>query len=166
MRSLLRTVTADPAPVILALNHWLTHHPKLLTLAVFAALPDEIDLSSLILAHPHRQWAYPRVCNDQLSFHLVTHPPSQLSPAAFGILEPIASRPEIPIPSIDAFLCPGLAFDPHGGRLGRGKGYYDRMLANARPDALKIGVGYPYQIISNTCSEPHDIHMDEVICGI
>jgi 5-formyltetrahydrofolate cyclo-ligase len=78
-------------------------------------------------------------------------------------LEPLPCLPELPVARIDAFFCPGLAFDSHGGRLGRGRGFYDRMLAQARPDALKVGVCFPRQLVSDTCPEAHDVRMDELV---
>ena len=163
MRRLLRDRTLDSRPVNRILDAWLTHRPALQTLAVFAPLPGEVDLMELTARHPERRWVYPRVTGQNLTFHVVKTPAADLASGAFGILEPSPDLPEIPLEEIDAFFCPGLAFDPDGGRLGRGKGFYDRMLANARPDALKAGVCFPCQIIADTYAEAHDIHMDEVI---
>jgi len=164
MRQLLRTLKADSRPVCEALRQWLAARPHLKTIAVFSALPGEIDLSDFITHHPGIRWAYPRVIDDNgLKFHQVHNPAADLLPGNFSILEPSPTLPEIPPAEIDAFICPGLAFDPTGGRLGRGKGYYDRILEKARPDALKIGVCFPEQIVPETFSEPHDIHMDAII---
>lgn len=165
MRRILRVNTPDSLPVRRALHDWLSEHPEPRTIAVFAALPGEPDLADLIAAHPERRWVYPRVDGSDLVFHQVKHPASELVPGAFRILEPSPALATVPLREIDAFLCPGLAFDPHGGRLGRGKGFYDRMLASARADALKIGVCFPCQIVPDTYPESHDIRMDAVVCG-
>jgi 5-formyltetrahydrofolate cyclo-ligase len=165
MRQLLRSLNASSQPACDALEKWLAQHPELRTIAVFAALPGEIDLGKLIASHPEICWAYPRVLGDSLRFHHVQNPADHLQRGNFSILEPHDHLPEVSPAEIDAFLCPGLAFDLAGGRLGRGKGYYDRVLASARPDALKIGVCFPEQIVPETFSEPHDIHMHTVIFG-
>ena len=55
--------------------------------------------------------------------------------------------------------------EPTGGRLGRGRGFYDRMLAKARPDALKLGICFEIQLVADTFPEPHDVRMDHVIAG-
>jgi 5-formyltetrahydrofolate cyclo-ligase len=163
MRRVLRENAHDSLPVRRALGDWLTQRPGLRTIAVFAALPGEPDLAELTTAHPERRWVYPRVDGDELVFQIVTNPARELVPGAFGILEPFPTLAIAPLQEIDAFICPGLAFDHNGGRLGRGKGFYDRMLANAREDALKIGVCFAYQIVPDTHPETHDILMKKVI---
>lgn len=165
MRALLRDHPSNPEPVRHALAQWLATRPHLQTIAVYSALPGEVDLTALLAENPERHWAYPRVSGDHLTFHLVDDPEIHLTPGAFGIREPSPMTPEIPLDRIDAFLCPGLAFDTRGGRLGRGRGFYDKLLSKARPDAEKIGVCFPSQIVADTFAEPHDIHMDHVICG-
>ncbi len=163
MRRMSRGDAPDSRGVCEEINHWLLKHPHLKTIAVFSALPGEVDLSDLVARHPDRRWVYPRVQGHHLAFHAVKNPASELVAGAFGILEPRHALPEIDFVHIDAFLCPGLAFDARGGRLGRGRGFYDRMLAMARPDALKIGVCFPWQIVDDTFPENHDIPMDEVV---
>lgn len=163
MRRILRGGEQDSEPVCRQLERWLQERPSLKTLGVFSALPGEVDLSGLVARHPDRCWVYPRVRGDELAFHAVENPDTDLIPGAFGIREPRPDLSEVPVESIDAFFCPGLAFDKHGGRLGRGKGFYDRLLANARPDALKVGVCFPWQVVDDTFAEPHDITMDAVV---
>jgi 5-formyltetrahydrofolate cyclo-ligase len=142
---------------------WLAARPELRIIATFAALPDEVDLAALIEKFPDRCWVFPRVAGDDLTLHVVHHPASELVTGAFGILEPAVGLAEIAVDRIDAFFCPGLAFDLDGGRLGRGRGFYDRMLVRARPDSLKIGVCFNCQMVSDTFSEPHDVRMNVVV---
>jgi 5-formyltetrahydrofolate cyclo-ligase len=59
-------------------------------------------------------------------------------------------------------LVPGIAFDPQGHRLGRGKGYYDRFLA-AHPDIYKIGVCFDFQKVPEVPVDEFDIPVDEVV---
>ena len=165
MRQLLPNPSPDPRPACAALDTWIQGQPNIRTIAVFSALPGEVCLLGFIAKHSQIQWAYPRVIGGHLSFHLVKNPQTELLPGTFGIAEPSPTLPEIPASEIDAFLCPGLAFDANGGRLGRGKGFYDRILATARPGALKIGVCFPEQLVPDTFSEPHDVLMDRVISG-
>lgn len=166
MRRLMDANPVDSASVHSAVENWLAAHPDLQTIAVFSALPGEVDLTKIIAAHPERHWAWPRVEGDGLHFHRVENPETQLTPGAFGVREPSPDLPVIPVEMIDAFFCPGLAFDPRGGRLGRGRGFYDRMLANARPGALKIGICFPWQIMADVFCEAHDVLMDEIVSAV
>ena len=159
MRLALLTRETPPDHACMALAQWLIAHPALRTIAIYSPLPGEVDLSILLQQRPDLHWVYPRVRGESLTFHSG----GNLLPGSFGILEPAEGSPEIAVCDIDAFICPGLAFDPRGGRLGRGRGFYDRVLANARNDALKIGVCFDSQIVPDTFAEAHDVHMDVVI---
>lgn len=64
---------------------------------------------------------------------------------------------------IDVILVPGVAFDVDGNRLGRGKGYYDKILKLTR--AYKMGVCFDFQFLDQVPTEDHDISMDKVICS-
>lgn len=159
MRETLRDTHPSSTAPCAALDCWLDAHPTLRTIAVYSPLPGEVDLSSSVLARPDLLWVYPKVTGHHLGFH---HG-GNLTPGSFGILEPGPGSPETAVSEIDAFLCPGLAFDRKGGRLGRGRGFYDRMLARARADALKIGICFDFQLVPDTFPEPHDIFMDELL---
>ena len=134
------------------------------SIAIFSALPGEPDITPLIETLPQHRWLLPRVDGDLLHFHQVRDMASELKPGAFGILEPDHSLPTTPKSGIDIFICPGLAFDSSGGRLGRGRGFYDRALAEANEHALKIGVGFACQLVDDTFPETHDILMHAVLC--
>lgn len=143
---------------------WLNDHPQARVIASFAALPGEPDLLPLVARHPERTWVFPTVRGEHLTFHPVANTAADFEAGSFGIREPASSLPTTPNRDIDVFLCPGLAFTESGGRLGRGRGFYDRMLALARQDAIKLGVCFPFQITDNTFAEPHDIAMDGIVC--
>jgi len=103
--------------------------------------------------------ALPRVLGEDLQFHWVASR-AELQPGRFGILEPAADAP-IAGNDFDLILVPGLAFDLRGGRLGRGKGFYDRFLSTAC--GLRAGVCFEDQIEGEVPVEPHDLRMDFVI---
>lgn len=155
----------DAGRVCEAVRQWLDARPALRSVALYAPLPQEVDLMPLLAWDPDRRWLFPRVCGQHLVFHEVRDAACDLHPGHRDIREPSPTLPVVPPPAIDAFLCPGIAFDPHGGRLGRGRGYYDRALASARPDALKVGICLPVQLVADTFPLPHDVHMDVVISG-
>ena len=78
---------------------------------------------------------------------------------AFGIDEPSVINEWSG--KIDICIIPGLGFDKSGGRIGFGKGYYDKFLS--KNSCIKIGIAYSDQIKENVFSEPHDIPMDIVV---
>jgi len=85
----------------------------------------------------------------------------EMRPGRFGVPEPAAGCPVILLNQLDLVLVPGVAFDLLGGRLGRGKGFYDRLLAQVR--GHKCGVAYDLQIVSSVPVEPHDIRVDSIL---
>jgi 5-formyltetrahydrofolate cyclo-ligase len=93
---------------------------------------------------------------------------SELVEGAYKILEPKAElrtlpnkivRPE----NLDLVMVPGTAFDPKGGRMGQGKGYYDRLLARVRPDAALVAIAFDCQIFDEIPVSAHDVFMDKVL---
>lgn len=145
-------------------SHIANHHDFLTrteTISVFSALESEIDLSSLHQLLPNKKLVYP-LCHKggRLSFHFVTDP-SELTPGMLGILEPKPDRhKEIPIPNINLFLCPGLAFAHDGKRLGHGGGFYDRALHKKSATALTCGIAMHQQILPVVPHDHHDILMN------
>lgn len=85
---------------------------------------------------------------------------SDLVKGAYGIYEPRVIEPA-ETDDIDAAIIPGIAFDRRGGRLGFGKGYYDRFLSEFR--GVKIGFCYEFQLIDELPLDSHDIPMDIII---
>lgn len=149
--------------IAVGISDWLRMRPEIRRLGTFAALPGEPDLRHLHQLVPSVELIYPLVQADQrLCFHLVTDPEA-LEPGSFGIMEPNPLvHPPVSAGSIDAFLCPGIAFDSAGTRLGRGAGFYDRALAEARPEAARLGVGFAAQAASALPRESHDVVMDHL----
>ncbi|MCX6877218.1 MAG: 5-formyltetrahydrofolate cyclo-ligase [Verrucomicrobia bacterium] len=165
IRRHLRDAPLDEGSVYEATRQWLAARPALRTVALYAALPGEVNLLPLVTWDPSRCWVFPRVCGDALVLHEVRDPGHDLVRGSFNIREPSPALPVVQVSAVEVFLCPGLAFDGKGGRLGRGRGCYDRMLAMARPGAIKVGICHAVQRIKDTFPAPHDVPMDEVISG-
>lgn len=94
--------------------------------------------------------------------------PSELTAGAFGILEPRLSLRRmtgklIEPAEIDLVQVPGVAFDRNGGRLGHGKGYYDRLLKRCRHDAAFVGLAFDCQLFPEIPMSPFDVRMDLVV---
>ena len=83
-----------------------------------------------------------------------------------GVLEP-ANWEAVDPYTVDVVIMPGMAFDLHGGRLGYGKGFYDRILATCRTTCTKIGICYAWQVIEGDLPLfRHDVRMDWVITEV
>jgi 5-formyltetrahydrofolate cyclo-ligase len=125
--------------------------------AAFSALDGEPDV--LDPWPQDKRIALPRVAGAELTFHWIVRR-AELQPGRFGVLEPAAEAPGAGS-EFDLILIPGMAFDLRGGRLGRGRGYYDRFLAGAR--GLRLGVCFEDQIVEAVPSEAHDLRMDFLV---
>jgi len=86
---------------------------------------------------------------------------TDLEPGQFGIREPNARSAEVALNQLDLVLTPGVAFDLHCRRLGRGRGYYDRLLAEVR--GVTCGVGFDEQIIERIPVAPHDVVLNCIL---
>lgn len=78
----------------------------------------------------------------------------------FEILEP-SGKPFSAIETIDVIIVPGVAFDIHNRRMGRGKAYYDKTLLNSK--AYKIGICFDFQLFEEIPCDRFDVKMDLVI---
>ncbi len=138
---------------------------KAQTVLVFQPLPDEPDLTALWADgfEPAKIWAFPKIEADTLALYRVTDL-ADFAPGSFGILEP---KPEparrLPPSAIDLALIPGLAFDPSGGRLGRGRGFYDRLLADPAWRATTLGIAFRQTEFSAVPRAPHDIPLHGIL---
>jgi len=101
----------------------------------------------------------PVVQGDELELRSY-HCPDDLAIGSYGILEPTGT-PFHDYTNIDLVIVPGVAFDVSGSRLGRGKGYYDRLLPKLT--AYKIGICFPFQLVNEIPTEEFDIRMNEII---
>jgi 5-formyltetrahydrofolate cyclo-ligase len=76
----------------------------------------------------------------------------ELVPGKHGILAPAKGK-TAQNPAVDFILTPGLAFDWEGYRLGYGRGYYDRFFDSLPDSAVRVGIGFDFQVVSKL---PHD----------
>lgn len=93
---------------------------------------------------------------------------SELVEGAYKILEPKPELRDAPGKKVapgelDLVMVPGTAFDPRGGRMGQGKGYYDRLLSQARPDCPLVALAFECQMFPEIPVAPHDVFMDKVL---
>ena len=138
---------------------------KASSILFFASMPDEVDLWPLldealaggkIAALPR----YNSAINDYQACRVQNHA-GDVGPGQFGIREPKLHCPEIPVERLGLILVPGLAFDHFGRRLGRGRGFYDRLLAGI--PGTKCGVAFDEQIVETVPAVKSDVAMDYVL---
>lgn len=128
------------------------------TVLAYWPLPGEVDLRPLVM-DGGRRFALPVVCGEDLV--LKEYDPAQMVKGAFGIMEPGPGARTVLPEEIDFAIIPGVAFDSARMRLGRGRGYYDRLLPSIR--CHKAGVAFPFQIYDAVPSDPWDVPMDSVV---
>lgn len=126
---------------------------------MYHALPDEVDTRMFLDKWaPSKQFFLPRV--NGVNLDILPYDRSRLELGSFHIEEPTGD--DLVDPStLELIIVPAVAYDRKGNRLGRGKGYYDRLLAET--SACKIGVAYEFQMLEEIPAEPHDVPVDMVI---
>ena len=135
------------------------------TIHIFISKTDEPDTSPIIESawESGKTVAVPCVIPETFElFHSQLKSFEDLSSGALGVLEPspegrIAMNPE----SFDLVIIPGVAFDRQGGRLGYGKGYYDRFLEQTT--AFRLALAFNFQVLEKVPTEKHDVPMNGVL---
>lgn len=135
------------------------------TVFLFVPFGTEIDLWPLaILA----KTAGKRVCVPAFDAALRAYRPKELPDPTrdlvsgrMGIREPGPGCAWFDPAALDFLIVPGLAYDPKGGRLGRGRGHYDRLLPHSR--GVTCGVGFDEQIVPQVPVESHDVKLNAVL---
>lgn len=126
---------------------------------LYNALWDEVDVLDGYVFNKKQVIILPSVIGEELELHRYGNgTPTHVG--AFGITESLGEL-ENDYASIDLAIIPGRAFTKEGKRLGRGKGYYDRLLPLLH--CKTIGVCFPFQILDDIPTELHDCKVDEVI---
>ncbi len=141
-------------------------HPRIVSAQVvmaYCSLSDEVDTTNLLtqLLSKGKRVLLPKVINDYEMKLCEIHSMNDLTEGAFHIMEPNGWA-FVDYDLIEVAIIPGMAFDHKGHRLGRGRGYYDRFLAQA-PNIYKIGVSFSFQKVASVPVENNDIIMDEII---
>lgn len=127
---------------------------------LFWSLPDEVETHEFV-----ERWSgqkrilLPVVVGDELEVRLYEGL-DRLRVGSFDIQEPVGEL-VTDYSSIDLVVVPGVGFDVEGHRLGRGKGYYDRLLPKVR--AHRIGICFPEQFVFNVPNDPWDVNVHEII---
>jgi 5-formyltetrahydrofolate cyclo-ligase len=136
------------------------------SLMLFLPLPGEVDARPIA----RRAWELGK----HVAVPLVSYEQGRMMPIEltgldgpmqadrYGVLTPHEGLP-VPIDALDLVVVPGLAFDHHGRRLGRGGGFYDRFLAQPGFHATVCGLGFEEQLLDHVPARGHDIALDMLV---
>jgi len=142
------------------------------TVLAYCSFGSEIDTGPLLNAvlAEGKTLVLPKLnpAVNALDLHLVTNLDADLQAGVWGIREPDPACPRCAFTAIDFLLVPGVAFDRRGGRIGYGKGYYDKLLAsfhtvNRHP--LAVAAAFDVQIVDSIPVEAHDVPVDVLVTG-
>jgi len=131
---------------------------------LYWSMADEVQTHSFVNRwYCDKTLLLPCVDGDNLLLRQYTGPECMVAGEQFGIGEPDATLPEFTdLNAVEMIIVPGVAFDRKGNRMGRGRGFYDRLLKST-PNAMKVGVAYSFQMLDSIPVEPHDVKMDRVL---
>ena len=120
-------------------------------IAIYHALPQEVQTAVFI-----EKWY------QQKKLALLYTGKDSIQKGIFGILEPIVTKDSESVESeIDLIVVPGVAFDRQHNRMGRGRGFYDRLLSTLHVPT--IGICFDFQLLAEIPTEPFDKKMDLII---
>lgn len=133
----------------------LPEYPTSQRIGMYAATPGEVDLRLFFdrCRADGKSCFFPRVEGGDMDFYAVLAW-SDLVPGTYGILAPRPDSLRLAPGKFDLMVVPGVAFDRHGHRLGRGKGFYDRYLP--RVGGYHIGACFDGCVVETLPHEPHD----------
>lgn len=126
---------------------------------LYHSLPDELSTHLFFEDSPDDKTYYlPRV--NGLDLEILPYERSRMHLGAFRIEEPDGDD-TVDIDDIDLVIVPAVAYDRNGNRVGRGKGYYDRLLSRSK--ATTIGICYDFQLVDDFDTDDFDIPVDYVV---
>ena len=135
------------------------------TILFYAPLPEELDVWPLIA---EAESACKAVCLPRFMVEWgayvacrIESVQEEIQTGHFGIREPVESCATVELKRLDLILVPGIGFDRQGRRLGRGKGFYDRLLANV--EGKTCGVAFDEQMVERIPIGPHDRNVNCIL---
>lgn len=131
---------------------------------LYHSLPDELSTREFLAAinpdNSDKEFFLPRV--NGVDLEILPYNRTRMHLGSFRIEEPDGND-TVDIDDIDLIIVPAVAYDRCGNRVGRGKGYYDRLLSRSR--ATTIGVCYDFQLYDEITPDEHDIPVHFVVSG-
>jgi 5-formyltetrahydrofolate cyclo-ligase len=134
---------------------------------VFLSLATEIDTTPVVLRawRDDKRVLAPKVSYEQrrmLPIEIGSLSDDELEESTLGIREPVEGVP-FPVANIDLILVPGLGFDEHGNRIGRGRGFYDQFLAHRDRKGVSCGFALEKQVMPEVPMGEHDMQVDMLV---
>jgi len=137
------------------------------TVLTFATLPGEVPTRPIarLAREVGARLVYPRCLphGTELSLHRVDSEDDLAPSGRYGILEPDGTCPTVAVADIDFAFVPGVAWDRNGRRLGRGAGYYDRLLGDPEWRGFRCGLFFAAQEFPDLPADPWDVPLDAVV---
>ena len=141
---------------------------KSTSIAFYVSVRGEVQ-TALALAstlETGKRVSVPTVAGDALDLYEI-HTLDELEPGKFGVPEPTAAVREqakrrVAVNEVELIVVPGLVFDTRGGRIGYGRGFYDRLLASMAA-VTSVGLAYECQVTDSVPMSPSDVAVDFVI---
>jgi 5-formyltetrahydrofolate cyclo-ligase len=163
-----RTAGENAARSIVATQEFQTGQ----VVAMFASRFDEPDTRPLFELARQREIRVlmPRCRSDRSLDFFWVQAWEDLQPGRYGLLEPEDGPSPMGLDvegvagSLGVVVVPGVAFDPRGNRLGRGKGFYDRSLpAEGSKGPMLIGLAFEFQVVDRVPAGSRDRRMDALV---
>lgn len=138
------------------------------TILGYSALASEVDPAAILreaLAQGKRV-ALPRVMAEEqrLAAYAIRDLQRDVEPGPHGVLQPaLAQASRVPLDAMDLILVPGVGFDAAGRRLGRGRGYYDRLLHAVPVTTARVGLAFTCQMVECVPTTNNDVQVTRVI---
>lgn len=132
------------------------------TILLYWSMEDEVQTHDFVNRwYQQKTLLLPCVDGDDLRLRQYTGPECMKEGEQFGIGEP--TGPEFTdLDAVQMIIVPGVAFDSHNNRMGRGRGFYDRLLKST-PNAFKVGVAFNFQMVPLVPTEEFDVPMSAVL---
>lgn len=132
------------------------------TVLLYWSMDDEVYTHDFVNRwYKEKCLLLPCVDGDDLLLRRYTGSDSLQPGPQFGIPEPTGPVFD-ELDKIDMIIVPGVAFDRQNNRMGRGRGFYDRLLKTT-PNAVKVGVAFSFQLFDTIPTEPFDVPMNLVV---
>jgi 5-formyltetrahydrofolate cyclo-ligase len=139
------------------------------TVMLYLSMPHEVQTGDLLTAvwNQGKQLVVPYLDEQQIALFRLDSL-DELSAGVWNILEPchelrLAPERRLEPAAVDLVVVPGVVFDRRGGRVGHGKGYYDKFLKRIRPATLRTALGFECQLADEVPMLPHDVFMHQVV---